>query len=72
MSRPGMKVLGVDADLEQALKELRRRTGRRHHGRILLTLDVLDGVVCGHRFEEEELSERDFERIMTERPRRTL
>ena len=72
MNRPATKVLGVDADLERALKELRLRANRRRHGRILLTLEVHEGVVCDHRFEETELAEWELERIMTEKPRRVL
>lgn len=66
MSRPGLGP-GRDADLEQAIGDLRRRVTRRRCGRVLLTLEVLEGMVCGSHFEETALSERELRRLMGER-----
>lgn|GEM_PF-6279016 len=57
-----------DSHLEAALTDLRHRCRRRKRGRVICTVEILEGVAIGHRCEEDGMLERDVERVMAGRP----
>ncbi|MHB8867452.1 MAG: hypothetical protein ACYC6T_08095 [Thermoleophilia bacterium] len=61
--RPSEYTLSLDA----ALADLRARCRRRKRGRIVCTVEIEEGVVVQHRCEETEMTERDLERVMSEK-----
>ena len=63
-SRPRARALG----LEQVLGDIRARAGRRHHGRILAAIDLLEGVVARYRVRKDDPTREDLERQMRQLP----
>ena len=60
---------GTDLHLDAVLTDLRHRCRRRKRGRVVCTIEILEGVCISHRIEEDGMLERDVERLMCERPR---
>lgn len=60
---------GTDLHLDAVLADFRHRIQRRKRGRVVCTVEILEGVCIGHRIEEDGMLERDVERLMCERPR---
>ena len=58
----------VDADLELALQETRRRAERVRTGRVWLELHLLAGMLAEYRIEESRSTEREVARVMEEPP----
>ena len=59
---------GQDATLDAALEDLRHRCHRRKHGRVVCTVEILEGVVIEHRCEELAMTSADVAREMRCRP----
>jgi hypothetical protein len=60
----------VDVELEQALDAIRARAQRLPRGRVIAVIERQDHVTVWHRVEVEQMTERDVERVMTEKPRK--
>lgn len=59
---------GCELHLDAALTDFRRRIERRRRGRVVCTVEILEGVVVEHRIEEMALTSADVEREMRCRP----
>lgn len=57
----------IDEQLDRLMEDLRRRVHRLERGRLFCEVQVLERQVVGHRITQSGETERDIERIMTEK-----
>lgn len=63
-----MNFRNIDASLEMALNETRAAVRRQKHGRVCLTLELLEGRVADSWVHEDALTDTDVARLMREPP----
>ena len=62
----------TDFILDAAITDLTLYARRIQHGRIVLTVERFDGATVKHDIHVDHMTERDFDRMMRERPHKVI
>ena len=61
-----------DAKLESILSDFRVAVRHCYHGRVCLVIEREYGCTTGHSTDTDELTSRDIDRVMRERPHKVI